>query len=123
MADTLAPGGILMRICPMRLHGWVGLCKTAVSSWLDDRAPTMGAAIAYYGILPCADARHGDRGCGSRLRSASGRRPVRGDKTATPATTSRLWRFKRGRSNSTASSILQTPWSNMAIRFLRSICG
>jgi hypothetical protein len=40
MADTLAPGGILMRICPMRLHGWVSLCKTAVYSWLDDRALT-----------------------------------------------------------------------------------
>ena len=48
MADTLAPGGILMRICPMRLHRWVSLCETAVYSWLDDRAPTMGAAIAYY---------------------------------------------------------------------------
>ena len=46
MADTLAPGGILMRICPMWLHGCVSLCKTAVYSWLDHRAPTMGAAIA-----------------------------------------------------------------------------
>jgi membrane protein len=54
MADTLAPGGILMRICPMRLYGWVGLCKTAVSSWLDDRAPTMGAAIAYYTVFSLA---------------------------------------------------------------------
>src|ERR1700736_5916864 len=54
MADTLAPGGILMRICPMRLHGWVSLCNTAVSSWLDDRAPSMGAAIAYYTVFSLA---------------------------------------------------------------------
>jgi len=54
MADTLAPGGILMRICPMRLHEWVGLCKTAVFSWLDDRAPTTGAAIAYYTVFSLA---------------------------------------------------------------------
>ena len=54
MADTLAPGGNLVRICPMRLHGWVSLCKTAVYSWLDDRAPTMGAAIAYYTVFSLA---------------------------------------------------------------------
>jgi membrane protein len=54
MADTLAPGGILVRICPMRLHGWVSLCNTAVSSWLDDRAPSMGAAIAYYTVFSLA---------------------------------------------------------------------
>ena len=45
------------------------------------------------------------------------------DKTAEPGTTSEPWPFKRGRSNSTVSSILLTPWSNMAIRFLRSIYG
>jgi hypothetical protein len=54
MADTQAPGGILMRICPMRLHRWVSLCETAVYSWLDDRAPTMGAAIAYYTVFSLA---------------------------------------------------------------------
>src|SRR3984893_6382028 len=54
MADTLAPGGILMRICPMRLHGWVSLCNAAVYSWLDDRAPSMGAAIAYYTVFSLA---------------------------------------------------------------------
>ena len=54
MADTLAPGGILMRICPMRFHRWVSLCETAVYSWLDDRAPTMGAAIAYYMVFSLA---------------------------------------------------------------------
>jgi membrane protein len=54
MADALAPGGILMRICPMRFHRWVSLCETAVYSWLDDRAPTMGAAIAYYTVFSLA---------------------------------------------------------------------
>ena len=54
MADTLAPGRILVRICPARLHGWVSLCNTAIYSWLDDRAPTMGAAIAYYTVFSLA---------------------------------------------------------------------
>jgi membrane protein len=54
MADTLVPGGILMRICPKRLHRWASLCETAVYSWLDDRAPTMGAAIAYYTVFSLA---------------------------------------------------------------------
>src|SRR5712675_2605094 len=54
MADTLAPGRILMRIYPMWLHGWVSLCKTAVYNWLDHRAPSMGAAIAYYTVFSLA---------------------------------------------------------------------
>src|SRR5580704_10393092 len=54
MANTLASGRILMRICPMWLHEWVSLCKTAVNSWLDDRAPTMGASIAYYTVFSLA---------------------------------------------------------------------
>src|SRR5437868_13998540 len=54
MADTLAPGRILMRIYPIWLHGWVSLCETAVYSWLDHRAPTMGAAIAYYTVFSLA---------------------------------------------------------------------
>src|ERR1700737_294808 len=54
MADTLASGRVLMRICPMWLHGWVSLCKTAVNSWLDDRAPPMGASIAYYTVFSLA---------------------------------------------------------------------
>ena len=54
MADTLASGRVLMRICPMWLHGWVSLCKTAVNSWVDDRAPTMGASIAYYTVFSLA---------------------------------------------------------------------
>jgi membrane protein len=54
MADTLVPGGILMRICPKRLHRWASLGETAVYSWFDDRAPTMGAAIAYYTVFSLA---------------------------------------------------------------------
>jgi membrane protein len=45
---------ILMRICPMWLQGWVGLSQKAVFSWLDDHAPTMGAAIAYYTVFSLA---------------------------------------------------------------------
>src|ERR1700751_3058331 len=44
MAETLTPDG-LMRIYPMWLQGWVGVCKQAIFSWLDDRAPTMGIAV------------------------------------------------------------------------------
>ena len=47
MAETLTPDGSPTRIYPMRLQGWVSLCTKAVYAWLDDRAPTMGAAIAY----------------------------------------------------------------------------
>ena len=53
MAETLIPDG-LMRIYPMWLQGWVGVCKQAIFSWLDDRAPTMGAAIAYYTVFSLA---------------------------------------------------------------------
>jgi membrane protein len=51
MADSLVPDGFLMRICPKRLHRWASLCETAVYGWLYDRAPTMGAAIAYYMVF------------------------------------------------------------------------
>jgi membrane protein len=54
MAETLLPDGGPMRIFPMWLQGWVSLCKKAVYSWLDDRAPTMGAAIAYYTVFSLA---------------------------------------------------------------------
>src|SRR5437660_11735729 len=54
MAVTLVPGRGPMRICPMWLHGWISLCEKAVYSWLDDRAPTMGAAIAYYTVFSLA---------------------------------------------------------------------
>jgi hypothetical protein len=38
----------------MWLQGWVGLSQKAVFSWLDDHAPTMGAAIAYYTVFSLA---------------------------------------------------------------------
>src|ERR1700759_3972348 len=53
MAETLIPDG-RTRIYPMWLKGWVGVCKQAIFSWLDDRAPTMGAAIAYYTVFSLA---------------------------------------------------------------------
>jgi membrane protein len=54
VAETLIPGGSQMRIYPMRFQRWVSLCKKAVDCWLDDRAPTMGAAIAYYTVFSLA---------------------------------------------------------------------
>src|SRR5437870_8770433 len=54
MAETLVPGGNPMRICPAWLQGWVSLGEKAVYKWLDDRAPTMGAAIAYYTVFSLA---------------------------------------------------------------------
>src|SRR5499425_1501832 len=54
MAETLTPRGGPMRVYPAWLQGWVGLCKRAVYAWLDDRAPTMGAAIAYYTVFSLA---------------------------------------------------------------------
>lgn len=54
MAETLIPQGTEMRIYPIWLQRWVGLCRKAVYSWLDDRAPTMGAAIAYYTVFSLA---------------------------------------------------------------------
>src|SRR5713101_3959011 len=47
-------GLILMRILPMSIQEWVSLGKKTVHSWLDDRAPTMGAAIAYYTVFSLA---------------------------------------------------------------------
>jgi membrane protein len=38
----------------MRLHSIVALIKTAVSSWIDDFAPSMGAALAYYTVFSVA---------------------------------------------------------------------
>jgi membrane protein len=54
MAETLIPGGSEMRIYPIWLQRWVSVCKKAVDSWLSDRAPTMGAAIAYYTVFSLA---------------------------------------------------------------------
>jgi membrane protein len=47
-------GVILMRILPMSIQEWVSLGKKTVYSWLGDRAPTMGAAIAYYTVFSLA---------------------------------------------------------------------
>ncbi len=55
MAETLVPGGSSMiRMCPAWLQGWVSLGEKAVYKWLEDRAPTMGAAIAYYTVFSLA---------------------------------------------------------------------
>jgi membrane protein len=54
MTEMLAPAGSPMRICPTWLRGWLSLCEKAVYKWFDDRAPTMGAAIAYYTVFSLA---------------------------------------------------------------------
>ena len=55
MAETLVPGASpMIRACPAWLRGWVSLGEQAVYKWLDDRAPTMGAAIAYYTVFSLA---------------------------------------------------------------------
>ena len=36
------------------LQGWASLGKTTVYRWLDDRAPTLGAAIAFYTVFSLA---------------------------------------------------------------------
>jgi membrane protein len=54
MADTLATGRILARFCPTWLQGWASLARKAVYGWLDDHAPTRGAAIAYYMVFSLA---------------------------------------------------------------------
>src|SRR6202162_2946835 len=38
----------------MLLQEWASLGKKTVYSWLDDRAPTMGASIAYYTVFSLA---------------------------------------------------------------------
>src|SRR5260370_7101647 len=54
MVELLVPDGSPMRICPPRLQGWLRLCEKAIHKWLEDRAPTMGAAIAYYTVFSLA---------------------------------------------------------------------
>src|ERR1700747_3534557 len=54
MAETLIPGRSQIRIYPIWLSRSVSLCKKAVNKWVDDRAPTMGAAIAYYTVFSLA---------------------------------------------------------------------
>src|SRR5215469_13916364 len=41
-------------IFPTFLQGWLKLGKNAIYSWLDDRAPTIGAAIAFYTMFSLA---------------------------------------------------------------------
>jgi len=49
------PGGLsLIRVFRTFLQGWASLGKKTVNSWLDDRAPTMGAAIAFYTMFSLA---------------------------------------------------------------------
>jgi membrane protein len=43
-----------MQIFPISLQAWVNLVKQAVGAWFDDRAPTMGAAIAFYTVFSLA---------------------------------------------------------------------
>ena len=50
----LAPGRGPMRIYPTWLQGWLSLSEKAVNKWFDDRAATMGAAIAYYTVFSLA---------------------------------------------------------------------
>ena len=50
----LSAGLRLMGIFPAFLQGWASLGKKTVDSWLDDRAPTMGAAIAFYTMFSLA---------------------------------------------------------------------
>ncbi len=38
----------------LRPHDWWGLLKTAASAWIDDYAPSMGAALAYYTMFSIA---------------------------------------------------------------------
>jgi membrane protein len=44
----------LIGILPRFLQRWVSLGEKTVYSWLDDRAPTMGAAIAFYTVFSLA---------------------------------------------------------------------
>lgn len=44
----------LFEIVCRSLQGWVSLGTKTVYSWLDDRAPTMGAAIAFYTVFSLA---------------------------------------------------------------------
>jgi hypothetical protein len=54
MAETLIPGGSQIRIYRIWLQRWIAVCTKTVYSWLDDRAPTIGAAIAFYTMFSLA---------------------------------------------------------------------
>jgi membrane protein len=53
-AETQASDIAPARICPIWVPGYVSLCKKAVYGWFEDRAATMGAAIAYYTVFSLA---------------------------------------------------------------------
>src|SRR5258708_7351191 len=38
----------------VELRHWYVLCRSAITNWLADRAPSMGAAIAYYTVFSLA---------------------------------------------------------------------
>ena len=48
------------------LKTWWTLVKTSVSSWLDDYAPSMGAALSYYTVFSLAP-----RPCSGRSRRST----------------------------------------------------
>ena len=50
MADTVAPGVD----APDGWRGWVALVRRALSSWSDDGASSMGAALAFYALFSLA---------------------------------------------------------------------
>jgi membrane protein len=53
-AQQARPGSIAIRIFQKRLQAWADLARQAIGAWFDDRAPTMGAAIAFYTMFSLA---------------------------------------------------------------------
>ncbi len=43
-----------MRWRPISLHQAYGLMRDSVTAWMDDYAPSMGAALAYYTVFSIA---------------------------------------------------------------------
>jgi membrane protein len=56
MPSTTAPNKPTASTPPIRptLAQWWALCKQAVTSWSDDYAPSMGAALSYYSVFSMA---------------------------------------------------------------------
>jgi membrane protein len=52
--QQVQPGSIATRIFAIPLQAWIDLVKQAVGAWFDDRAPTIGAAIAFYTMFSLA---------------------------------------------------------------------
>ena len=46
--DTRSGSNRPSRPAPSFFHRYLDLAKQSVAAWLDDRAPTMGAALAFY---------------------------------------------------------------------------